>query len=254
MGVEHDSLDVGHVRVALEGPTIEPDLFAHLGDLLSVVLGEEVELEDSLSDVRSAHEVDLKDFRLQMPLVGSVVLEGLEEEGGALLHLVELQKDGDNLIDLSLWWALISVRHHSREADSRLRIDGHDLSQDLDEIWSVAGLLAVWHDLVQLVGLDESLNHLLWRAGLLVDAEGHLWVGGSDEVSQLVSHGQFLLLDPILDQVELVLLDDRSCELDGLDGVQLGGLQESVEVDEDRGRSSSGWQVLELVDGLLVSQ
>jgi hypothetical protein len=63
-----------------------------------------------------------------------------------------------------------------------------------------------------------------------------------------------LLLDPILDQVELVLLDDRSCELDGLDGVQLGGLQESVEVDEDRGRSSSGWQVLELVDGLLVSQ
>ena len=63
-----------------------------------------------------------------------------------------------------------------------------------------------------------------------------------------------MLLDPILDQVELVLLDDRSSELDGLDGVQLGGLQEGVEVDEDRGWSSSGWQVLELVDGLLVSQ
>jgi hypothetical protein len=57
------------------------------------------------------------------------------------------------------------------------------LSQDLDEIRSVAGLLAVWHDLVQLVGLDEPLDDLVWRAGLLVDAEGHLGVGRSDEVS-----------------------------------------------------------------------
>jgi hypothetical protein len=63
-----------------------------------------------------------------------------------------------------------------------------------------------------------------------------------------------LLFDPVLDQVELVLLDDRSSELDGLDSVQLGGLQEGVEVDEDRGWSSSRRQVLELVDSLLVSQ
>lgn len=189
-----------------------------------------------------------------MSLIGSVVLEGLQEEGGALLDLVELQKDGDNLIDLSLWWALVSVCHHSGEADSRLRVDRHDLPQNLDKIRGVAGLLAVWHDLVQLVGLDKPLDDLVGRAGLLIDAEGHLWVGRSNEVSELVGHGELLLLDPVLYQIELVLLNDRSGELDGLDGVQLGGLQEGVEIDEDRGWSSGRRQVLELVNGFLVSQ
>jgi hypothetical protein len=89
---------------------------------------------------------------------------------------------------------------------------------------------------------------------LLIDAEGHLWVGRSNEVSELVGYGELLLLDPVLYQIELVLLNDRSGELDGLDGVQLGGLQEGVEIDEDRGWSSGRRQVLELVNGFLVSQ
>ena len=75
-----------------------------------------------------------------------------------------------------------------------------------------------------------------------------------DEIPELVGHRELALLDPVLNQVHLVLLDDWSSELNGLDGVQFGGLQQRVEVDQEWGRSSSLWQVLELVDGLLVSK
>ena len=48
--------------------------------------------------------------------------------------------------------------------------------------------------------------------------------------------------------------NDWSSELDGLNGIELGGLQQGIEVDENWSWSTSGWQVLELVDRLLVSQ
>lgn len=254
MGVEHDSLDIGHVCVALEGSTVETNLLAHLCNLFSIVLREEIELEDSLGNVWSTHEVDLEDLGLQVSLIGSVALEGLEEEGGAFLDLVEFQENVDDLIDLGLWWTLVSVGDHSGEANSSLWVDRHDLSEDLDKIRRMSSLLAVRHDLVELVGLNESLNDLVRGARLLVDAESHLWVSLSDEVSKFVGHSQLFLLDPVLDQIELILLDNWPGKLDGLNCVQLGCLQEGVEVDENRRWTSSGRQVLELVDGLCVSQ
>lgn len=77
MGIEHDSLNVSHVGVALESSTIETNLLAHLGNSFSVILSEQVELEDSLSYVWCAHEIDLEDFGLEMSLIGSVALKSL---------------------------------------------------------------------------------------------------------------------------------------------------------------------------------
>ena len=162
VGVEHDSLDVDHIGVVLEGSAVETDLLAHLGDLLSVILGEEVELEDTFGDVRSVDQVDLEHLSLEMALVWAVSLQGLEEECGALLDFVELEEGIDALVDVCLLWALLSVGDHLGEVDSGLWVDWHDLAQDFHEVWDVAGLLAVWHDLLELVGLNKALDDLLW--------------------------------------------------------------------------------------------
>jgi len=66
------------------------------------------------------------------------------------------------LVDVSLWWALVSVGNHLGEVDSGLGVDWHDLAQDLYEVWDVACLLAVWHDLIELIRLDQALDDLVW--------------------------------------------------------------------------------------------
>lgn len=84
-------------------------MLAKTGNSLPIVLGEEVKLENSLSNIWGTHEIDLKEFGLEMTLISSVCLECFQKEGGALLNLVELEEHVDNLISLSLWWTLISI-------------------------------------------------------------------------------------------------------------------------------------------------
>lgn len=241
MGVEHDSLDVHHVSIVLESSAVETNLLAHLGYLLSVILREEVELEDTFGHIRRVDQVYLKNLGLEVAFVWAVSFQGLEEECGALLDLVELEEGVDTLVDVSLWWALVSVGNHLGEVDSGLWVDWHDLAQDLDEVWDMAGLLAVWHNLVELIGLDEALDDLVWGSGLLIDAQGHLRVGLPDEIAEFVGHREFALFDPVFNQVHFVLLDDWSSELNGLDSIQFSGLQQRVEVDQKWGWSSSLW-------------
>jgi hypothetical protein len=60
VGVEHHALGILHTRVVLEGASIQGNLFAHLGDLILVVVCENVQLEDSLSDVGGTCQIDFK--------------------------------------------------------------------------------------------------------------------------------------------------------------------------------------------------
>ena len=97
-----------------------------------------------------------------MALVWAVPFQGLEEECGALLDFVELEEGVDALVDVCLWWALVSVGNHLGEVDSGLWVDWHDLAQDFHEVWDMACLLAVWHDFIELIGLNEALDDLVW--------------------------------------------------------------------------------------------
>lgn len=162
MGVKHDSLDVDHVGIVLESSTIKTNLLAHLGYLLFVILSEEFKLEDTFGHIRSVDQVDLEHLSLEVALVGAVAFQGLEEECGALLDFVELEEGVDTLINVSLWWALVSVGNHLGEVDSGLWVDWHDLTQDFYEVWYMAGLLAVWHDFIELIGLNKALDDLVW--------------------------------------------------------------------------------------------
>jgi hypothetical protein len=125
-------------------------------------LGEQVKFKDTFSNIWSTHEVDLEDFSLEMTLICSVSLQSIEQKGGAFLDLVELQESVNNLINISFWWTLVSVSDHLSETNSCLWVHWHDLSQNLNEIWNMASLLAVWHDFIELVSFNKTLNNLIW--------------------------------------------------------------------------------------------
>ena len=75
VGVEEDTASVSSVLVVLESTSVESYLFAHASDLLSVEMSEKVELEDTFSYIRGAHQVDLEKLSLEVTFIGSVSLE-----------------------------------------------------------------------------------------------------------------------------------------------------------------------------------
>ena len=72
MGVEHDSLTVLNISVVLESSGVKSNLFTHFSNTFFVVVGEQIELEDALCYVWSAHEINFKKFGLEMTFIGSV--------------------------------------------------------------------------------------------------------------------------------------------------------------------------------------
>jgi hypothetical protein len=64
MSVEHDSLSILNARVVLKSATIETSLFTESGDSLTIVVGEAVHLEDTFSNIRGTHQVDLEELSL----------------------------------------------------------------------------------------------------------------------------------------------------------------------------------------------
>ena len=78
------------------------------------------------------------------------------------MDLVELEESVHDLIDVGFWWALVSRGNHFSETNSGLRVHWHDLSQDLDEIWDMSCLGAVWHNFIKLIGLNQTLDNLIW--------------------------------------------------------------------------------------------
>jgi len=186
MSIQHDSLDILDIRIILQCSAVEADLLAHPGDFFAVVVAEDVQFEDAVGDIWRTHKINLKNFRLQMAFVWSVVFERFEEEGGALLQLVKLQENVHDLVDLCLWRPIVSVGDHFGKANGGLGVDRDDLSHDLDEIGDVAGLVAIGQDLIQLVGFNQSLDDFFWISRLLKHTECELRVGASDQVAEFV--------------------------------------------------------------------
>ena len=48
-------------------------------------------------------------------------------------------------------------------------------------------LLTVWHNFVELVCLNKSLDNFVWCSSLLENSERHLWVILPDQVSKLIT-------------------------------------------------------------------
>lgn len=178
----------------------------------------------------------------------------MNQECSAVLNLVEFQEDVHNHGSISSGRAWIAASDHFCEVDTGRGIVGHDLPQKFDKVRAVSGLLAVGHDFIELVGLDEALNDLVRVTRLLVNVQSHLRVGLADKVAQLVRHSELLLLDPGFDQIHLLLLNHRLGQLDRLNSVELSGLKECVEVDKDGSGLTSLRHGLEPINSILISQ
>mmetsp|Transcript_30887 Transcript_30887/g.22455 ORF Transcript_30887/g.22455 Transcript_30887/m.22455 type:complete len:252 (+) Transcript_30887:300-1055(+) len=105
MSVHHDTLSVSDLSVVRESSSEKIDMLAKLCNTLSIILSESIELENTLSYIRSTHQVNLEKFSLQVSLIRSVVLESFKQEGSSFLDAVIINENLNNTIKRSLWHA-----------------------------------------------------------------------------------------------------------------------------------------------------
>jgi hypothetical protein len=94
-----------------------------------------------------------------------------------------------------------------------LRVDWDHVTEDLDEVRRIVDLLAVRDNLISLPSLNESLNDSLWGVRGIrthVDGECELGVELLNHISKLVGNSKLIILDPLLQNRNLALLEDRS--------------------------------------------
>lgn len=87
------------------------------------------------------------------------------------MEFVEFKEDINDLINLSFWWSIVSVSNHFGKSNCGLGVDRHNLSKDPDELWLMTSLLAVRHDLIELVCLNQTLDNFVRTSRLLIDVE-----------------------------------------------------------------------------------
>jgi len=69
MRVKHDTLGISNTCVVLESSCIEGNLLTHLGDLILIVMREDIELEDSFSNIWGTCKIDLEELCLEVSLL-----------------------------------------------------------------------------------------------------------------------------------------------------------------------------------------
>ena len=99
MSVQHDTLGILDASVVLQSTTIEASLLAETSDSLTVVVGELVHLEDTFSNIGSAHKVNFEELGLKVTLVRAVVNQSFQKESSGLLYSSVLKEDLNNLIN-----------------------------------------------------------------------------------------------------------------------------------------------------------
>ena len=166
--MDDSSLDVVKIGVVLKGTLEETCLLAEAGNVRAIVMSEHLVAHDGVGHLRRGHQIHLKKAGLKRTFGGAIVLERVKEKCGTLLHHVLLHEDINNLVDVSKRFAVI-LNEHLGKLGALFRIDSHDTSKKENVVRSVADLLGVKNDLLELAGLCETLNHLVRNVGSKVD-------------------------------------------------------------------------------------
>jgi len=236
----------------LQRPLHKARLFTELADHVAVVMGEHVHLQDGLGHLRRLLQVHRQQLRLQVGLVGPVLLQRLEQDGGGLLQPVLVHEDLHDLVHVNeRRLASLALQQALREVCRPLRVGRQHVLQQERVVGLVANFLHVGHNLLVLALLHEASDHLLVRVGPEVDGQCKLRLQGPDNVAQLLRALKLVLFEPLLHELPAVLLHHRPRELDGLQGVQLAVFQQRGEVVQDGRRLPRRClHALELLDGL----
>ena len=252
--VNNDALDRFGVLVELKGLLGQTSLLAKVGNASLVEVGEHAVAQNSLGDLRGVHQVHLQETGLKAGVLGLVVLEGVEQESSSLLdHALRLEDVADTLKVNQR--SLLAVGQSGSELSTLLGVGANDVLQQLDVIRLVAGLGSIRQDLVELTSLGETSNDLLGNIGLEVDRQGHVHIVRANHVTKLLGAVQLVLLEPLLQEVFSVLLQNWLCKFDRLVAVQSTLVEEHTEVLQGVGHLTRlGGQTLELLDGVSSTQ
>ncbi len=93
-----------------------------------------------------------------------------------------------------------------RKLGALLGVHAHDVLEKANVVGSVASLLCVQHDLVRLTSLREARDDLVGNVGAQVNGEREGHVKGPDDVTELLTTSEFVLLQPLLEQLLATLL------------------------------------------------
>mmetsp|Transcript_22309 Transcript_22309/g.46377 ORF Transcript_22309/g.46377 Transcript_22309/m.46377 type:complete len:205 (+) Transcript_22309:3242-3856(+) len=186
MRVSHDALDVRELGEVLCSALEKPGLLAEFGHVLAVIVGEHVVLHNGVCDLRGpSKEVHLEELSLKNGLRGVVVLEGLKEESGTLLHAVHAHENISGLLDIDEA-ATLGACKLLGELNGTLRVLVEELLKHHAVVTPVANLGSVSNKLVKFAALCEAIYGLLGHVGAKVDRKGHLDVSAGEEIAELL--------------------------------------------------------------------
>jgi hypothetical protein len=138
VSVEDDSLDILDVSIVFKSTLQESLLLAQRSDLGSIVLVPDLHLEDGLSNVRSHHQIELKNLGLPGSILGSIVSHAINEESGEFLNSVEREENLCNAMDID---RLVLGHEGFSNLKTSFGLRGDDVLEESDVVGSETGLV-----------------------------------------------------------------------------------------------------------------
>ena len=106
----------------------ETGLFAKLGNVVAVVVGEHVVAQDGIGDLWVGHQVDFQETSLEVGVLWLVLLQGIQEESSQRLDQVALHEHIGNLLDVGKRGVLLDKA--GGESNSLFWVGAEDLSNN----------------------------------------------------------------------------------------------------------------------------
>ena len=105
----------------------KPSLFAQVSNASAVVVRKHLVSKDGISNLRCLKQVHFEQACLQSRMLRLVVLQGIEEERGRLLHKILTQKNIGYTLNVNKWAVFISHKA-GRELGSLFRVYAHNVT------------------------------------------------------------------------------------------------------------------------------
>mmetsp|Transcript_85602 Transcript_85602/g.178838 ORF Transcript_85602/g.178838 Transcript_85602/m.178838 type:complete len:323 (-) Transcript_85602:159-1127(-) len=184
--LHQSTLDVGRVGVILHGVLDQSRLLAEATNVGAVVVRQHVHLEDGLGNLGRLLQVHRQQLRLELGLVGPVVLQSLQENRGGLLQPVLLHEDLHNLVKVDERHTTRALQQTLGEICGALGVRQEETLQQVRVVSLVANFLDVSDDLIDLTQFDEALNDLSVGVGADENREGESAIHRLDHISELL--------------------------------------------------------------------
>lgn len=251
MDIQTNTLNVFKLLVVLQGLLVEAFLLAEHRYFLSVELVPDLHVQDGFRHLRGSHQIQFQDLGLPLGIFRLVLLHAFQQELGQFSQAVVSQEDISQLMDI-LALLLASLNGHLH---GPLWVLGDHGGEHLNIVQGAPHGLLLLHSQVHLAGLHVALHQFFLGVAGFVNSECQLHVLLFHKVAQGFRASQLIFIEPILNELFLLLLQHGLHQLDAFLLIQLALLQEGLEIDHDGlGLARGGFNVLQLVHGVRCTE